>query len=96
MKNTVIGAGAQITKAIIAEDSEVGERVVMGVGEFAPSKLSEKIYAFDLVTVGERTYIPADVTIGKNVAISGVTTPEDYPDGKLESGDYIVKAGADK
>ena len=96
MKNTVIGAGAQITKAIIAEDSEVGERVVMGVGEFAPSKLSEKIYAFDLVTVGERTYIPADVTIGKNVAISGVTTPEDYPDGKLESGDYIVKAGADR
>lgn len=96
MKNTVIGAGSQITKAIIAEDSEVGERVVMGVGEFAPSKLNEKIYAFDLVTVGERTYIPADVTIGKNVAISGVTTPEDYPDGKLESGDYIVKAGADK
>ena len=96
MKNTVIGAGSQITKAIIAEDSEVGEHVVMGVGEFAPSKLSEKIYAFDLVTVGERTYIPANVTIGKNVAISGVTTPEDYPDGKLESGDYIVKAGADR
>ena len=96
MKNTVIGAGAQITKAIIAEDSEVGEHVVMGVGEFAPSKLNEKIYAFDLVTVGERTYIPANVTIGKNVAILGVTTPEDYPDGKLESGDYIVKAGADK
>lgn len=37
--------------------------------------------------------IPPDVKIGKNTAISGVTTSEDYPDGLLDSGEYIVKAG---
>ena len=35
--------------------------------------------------------IPADVTIGKNTAISGVTGPEDYPEGNLISGGYILK-----
>ena len=45
------------------------------------------------VTIGENSVIPPDVKIGKNTAISGVTTPEDYPDGLLDSGEYIVKAG---
>ena len=33
------------------------------------------------------------VKIGKNVAISGKTEITDYPDGKLPSGGYIIKAG---
>jgi len=37
--------------------------------------------------------IPDHVKIGKNTAISGITQREDYPDGLLASGDYIVKAG---
>ena len=37
--------------------------------------------------------IPAGVKIGKNTAISGSTAPEDYPDGLLASGEYIIKAG---
>ena len=94
MKNSIIHAGAKINKSIIAEDCEIGEGVVMGVGEFAKSKLNEKIYAFDLVTLGERTRIPDHVTIGKNVAIAGITEKEDYPDGNLASGEYIIKAGA--
>lgn len=94
MKNSTIGANSKINKAIIAEDCVIGEGVEMGVGEFAKSKLSEKIYAFDLVTLGEHTHIPDHVTIGKNVAISGATEPEDYPNGTLASGEYIIKAGA--
>ena len=37
--------------------------------------------------------IPDGVKIGKNTAVSGVTTAEDYHEGTLASGDYIMKAG---
>ena len=93
MKGTTIGKGAIIDKAIIAEEVEVSEGVVMGVGEDVPNELQPKIYSFGLVTVGEDSYIPPHVTIGKNTAISGNTTPEDYPNGRLESGKSIIKAG---
>ena len=45
------------------------------------------------MTVGEDSVIPDNVKIGKNTAISGITVPEDYPDGLLASGDVIIKAG---
>ncbi len=93
MQGTTIGKGAQVYKAIIAENVEISDNVVLGVGDYAPSKYDPKVYAFDLVTIGENSYIPANVTIGKNVAISGKTEESDYPNGKLESGEYIIKAG---
>lgn len=93
MKNTVIKKGARIEKAIIAEDCVIGENTKVGVGESAESKLSAKIYAFDLAVVGENSTIPANVEIGKNTAIRGETTEEDFPQGKLESGGYIIKEG---
>ena len=43
--------------------------------------------------IGERSVIPDGVKIGRNTAISGVTTADDYHGGELESGDYIIKAG---
>ncbi|MGN0297914.1 MAG: glucose-1-phosphate adenylyltransferase [Lachnospiraceae bacterium] len=93
MSNTVVKANAKITKAIIAEDVVIGAGAELGVGEYAESKYNKKVYAFDLVTIGEDSVIPDGVKIGKNTAISGVTTAEDYPDGLLESGGYIIKAG---
>lgn len=93
MKGSVIGAGAVVDKAIIAEDVTVGEGAVLGEGEMAPSKYDPKVYQFELVVVGERSTIPGKVRIGRNTAISGETTPDDYHGGVLESGDYIIKAG---
>ena len=93
MQDTVIGAGATVEKAIVAEDVKIGANAHLGVGEYADSKYDPKVYQFDLVTVGEHSVIPEGVKIGKNTAISGVTEPNDYPDGQLESGGYIVKAG---
>lgn len=93
MRDCVIGAGADIYKAIVAEDTKVGAGAKLGVGEFAPSKYDPKVYQFDLVTIGEHSVIPENVKIGKNTAISGVTTAEDYTNGELASGDYIIKAG---
>ena len=96
MKDTKIGENCSIDKAIIAEDCEVGDEVQMGIGEDATSKLHAEIYAFGLVTIGENSYIPSKVQIGKNTAIVGVTEKEDYPDGVLAGGEYIIKAGEEK
>ena len=96
MQNAIIGKGVKIYKAIVAENVEIGDGAVIGVGEMAESKLDTKIYAADIATIGENSYIPPNVTIGKNTAISGITEPSDYPDGVLESGGYIIKAGEDR
>ena len=96
MKNSVIKAGAKVYKAIVAEDVEIGENAELGVGEFRESSYDQRVYNSDLVTIGERTVIPANVKVGKNTAIWGKTAPEDYPDGILQSGDAIVKAGVVK
>lgn len=93
MKGTYIGAGVTVDKSIIAENCRIGENVKIGVGEEVPNKLNASIYSFGLVTIGEDSEIPDDVSIGKNTAISGITVTEDYPGGTLESGEVIIKAG---
>ena len=96
MKDTRIGENCTIQKAIIAENCEIGRGSSLGIGEEAASKLNDQIYAFGLVTIGENSFVPSNVKIGKNTAISGVTAQEDYPDGMLAGGEYIIKAGDDK
>ena len=93
MKGTNIGAGCVVDKAIIAEDVVIGSGCRLGVGADKPNTLNPKIYGFGLVTIGEGSTVPANVTIGKNTAISGVTSLEDYPNGSLDSGESIIKAG---
>ena len=93
MKDTVIGENSVIEKSIVAEGCKIGAGAHLGVGEYAESKLNPKVYAADLVTIGEGSVIPDGVSIGKNTAISGATTIEDYPDNQLASGEYIIKEG---
>lgn len=93
MKNTTIGENCTIDRAIIAEEAEISDGVQMGIGEEVPNKVQPKIYSFGLVTIGENSYIPPNVKIGKNTAISGDTTPDDYDEGVLASGETLIKAG---
>ena len=93
MKGTIIGDGAVIEKAIIAENCEIGDSVNLGVGEEAPNTYNDKVYGFGLATIGEGSVVPSNVSVGKNTAISGITTNEDYPEGILASGGVIIKAG---
>ena len=93
MNGTIIRKGAIVDKAIIAEQCDIGEHTRLGVGEEAVNKLKPDVYKFGLVTVGQKSVIPAGVVIGKNTVISGKTEPADYPNGKLASGESIMKAG---
>lgn len=93
MKDAVIGAGCVIEKAIIAENVVIGANVTLGIGNDIPNNFRPDIYNSELVTIGENSVIPDDVQIGKNTAISGVTTKEDYTNGVLESGGTLIKAG---
>lgn len=93
MKGAFIDENVTIDKSIIAENCRIGKNVVLGAGEEAPNKLNASVYSFGLVTIGEDSVVPDDVSVGKNTAISGVTGKEDYPGGILESGEVIIKAG---
>jgi glucose-1-phosphate adenylyltransferase len=93
MQNTVIKAGAILDKAIVAENCVIGEKSVVGWGDQAPNRVRPDIYGFALAVVGEDTVIPGGVRIGRNTAVTGVTVPEDYPDGSLASGEILDKAG---
>ena len=93
MNNSVIGKDSIVTKSIIAEDVQIGSHVELGAGEEAENVFKPKIYNSGLVTVGECSVIPDNVTLGKNTAISGETTIDDYQEGQLASGGIIIKAG---
>ncbi|MDD3141645.1 MAG: glucose-1-phosphate adenylyltransferase, partial [Lachnospiraceae bacterium] len=93
MRDVIIGDNCVIEKGIIAECSTIGDNVTLGIGSDIPNKLKPGVYAFGIVTVGENSIIPSGVQIGKNTAISGVTTKEDYVDGVLASGETLVKVG---
>lgn len=93
MNNTTIGAEGEINKAIIAESVEIADRVRIGGGEDLPSELDPKIYNAGIVTIGEKTVIPSDVSIGQNSVLLGKTVKDDYPDGVLRSGSALIKAG---
>ena len=90
MKNTSVGENVVMDKAIVAEDVVVGNNVVIGCGEEAPNVLKPAVYSFGLAAIGENSVIPDSVKIGKNTAIAGVTTKEDYPDGELAAGQVIA------
>ena len=93
MKGTKIGDSCMINKSIIAENVEIDNNVELGIGDERSNKEKPSVYTTGLVTIGENTYIPPDVKIGKNTAVSGITTAEDYPDQLLESGETLIKAG---
>ena len=91
MKDTYIGDNATIDKSIIGESCELGNGVVLGIGEAVENKLNASVYSFGLVTIGEESTLPDGVKVGKNTAIYGETSKEDYPDGMLAGGEAIIK-----
>jgi len=93
MNGTLIEEGCELYKAIVAEDVLIGHHAKLGIGEERENESAPHIYNHGIVTVGERSVIPAGVTIGKNTVICGVTSREDYENFYLAGGRTLIKAG---
>ncbi len=93
MEGVRIGKNVRMKKAIVADNTVIGDGTVIGEGEYAPSHLDTRVYNSELATIAANSRIPGGVSIGLNTAISGATEESDYPNGRLEDGGYIIKAG---
>jgi len=93
MNRTEIGANCELNKAIIAEDVVIGSGVKLGVGEEAENETDPHIYNHGIVTIGEKSVIPANISVGKNSVIFGKMEPEDFTNAYLASGKTMIKVG---
>ncbi|MCM1175845.1 MAG: glucose-1-phosphate adenylyltransferase [Blautia sp.] len=96
MNSTQVGQNCELYKAIVAEESVLGDNVKLGIGDETPNETDPNIYNHGLVTIGEKSVIPKNVTIGKNTVVFGVTSAEDYKDYYLPSGRTLIKAGEEQ
>ena len=93
MNGTRIDDGCRLYKAIVAENAHIASGTVIGEGEERPNETDPSIYTDGLTVIAESSEIPSGVSIGKNVMVNGMTTAEDYPQGRLESGRTLNKEG---
>ena len=91
LSDCYVGNGADIERCIIDTGCTIGDNVIIGVGENIANVHRPHIYETGITVVGEYSDIPDNVKIGKNCVVFGKTTPEDYADNMLESGQSIVK-----
>jgi len=86
MEGSVIHENSVLEKVIVDVGCVIGKNTQIGIGEDIINEEKPKIYNTGITVVGEGSQIPEGVVIGKNCVIHGVTTAENYIDGKLESG----------
>ena len=92
MTDCYIGKNSDIDRCIMDTGCTLGEGVVIGLGENTINIHRPKIYDTGITVLGDHTNIPDSIKIGKNCVIYGRTTPEDYVNGELESGQSVVKS----
>lgn len=90
MSDVLIKRGAVIKKAIVCENSMIENDVIIGEGDDTVNEEASHIYNTGITVIGEKTYIPEKMKIGKNCVITGNTKPSDYKDGMLVSGKTII------
>ena len=91
MGRGIIGHGAFLDRCILDSSCVIGANAVLGVGENIPNVYKPKVYDSGITVLGESTFVPPGIKIGKNCVVYGSTTAEDYTNGQLESGQSIVR-----
>ena len=66
--------------------------VFMGSRRLGGEKLTYHLLVEEVEGLGENYGVRLD-GFGQTAAISGVTEKDDYPEGNLASGEYVIKAG---
>ena len=90
MANVVIKKNSCINKAIIDENAFIDENVKIGIGENIINKSEPKIYNSGISVIGKDSFVPKNIFIGKNCVVSGKTSPTDYKQQKLLSGESLI------
>ena len=93
MNQAQIGDKCTIEKAIIDEFAQIGSGTQLGTLPEKENDTRPDIYNSGLVTIGEKTVVPANVKIGKNAVVMGETVASDYPNSVLDSGKTLIKVG---
>jgi glucose-1-phosphate adenylyltransferase len=93
MSNTKIKDNCEIYRSIISEEAEIGNNVKIGVGENVVNKEQPKIYDSGISVVGDKTVVPDNILIGKNCALYGKLTVDNFNKNRLESGYNMIIEG---
>ncbi len=92
MNDTVIRAGAQVSRCILDKEIEVGAGALLGAGkDNTPNKLEPANIYTGITIAGKRASIPAGAVIGRNCRIDPSTTPGDYESNEVPSGGTVSK-----
>jgi glucose-1-phosphate adenylyltransferase len=90
MSSCIIGDNTKIDKCIIDERTTIGSHVTIGFGENTPNFKKPTVYDTGITVIGDDSTVPSNVNIGKNCAIHGFTTQEDYTNNNLKSGETLI------
>ncbi|MDR1541809.1 MAG: glucose-1-phosphate adenylyltransferase [Clostridiales bacterium] len=85
-----IGRNTVVERAIIDENSEIGSNVFIGEGDNIPNEHKPSVYDTGITVIGENSFVPDNVSIGKNCVIYGASTYEDFDSNRLASGRSII------
>jgi glucose-1-phosphate adenylyltransferase len=92
MNDTVIRAGAQVTRCVLDKQIEVGANAQLGAGDDnTPNKLEPGNLYTGITIAGKRARIPSGAVIGRNCRIDPNTDKEDYESLKVPSGGTVSK-----
>lgn len=93
MSRTIVGKNSYISKSILANNVIVGEGAKIGIGEIVINVDKPHIYDSGITVVGEKSVLPANIELGKNVMIEPFVIEEDFNDLHVASGMSIYKGG---
>jgi glucose-1-phosphate adenylyltransferase len=79
MHDTVVGAAAELDRAIIDKEVRIGRGAKVGQGDdLAPNRACPEHLSSGLVVVGKRAQLPEGLLVGRNARIGASVTEQDF------------------
>jgi glucose-1-phosphate adenylyltransferase len=94
MSNTRLDGGCCVKQSILGENVHIGKNVIIGIGDEVSNKTKPSIYNSGITVVGERSSIPDNAEIGRNVMIDINVSHDDFSSLLVASGQSVFKGGA--
>ncbi len=92
MNDTTIRAGVLIDRCVLDKQIDIGAGARLGVGEdMTPNSREPGNLNTGITIVGKRARVPAEAVIGCNCRIDPNTTPEDFTQLEVPSGETVSR-----